>query len=157
MNIKYLVLILIFSILTSCSATGPKFSSLIAPADGNAVIYLYRPSQFVGSMIVPPIYLNNQHIFDLPNNGYARLEIEPGEYIIESRKKISIVSSAQGKVTINVKAGSTHYMTWQPTVSNSGVSGNISYASFSGGFMPVNSAIAIEEIKNCNRVYPKNK
>lgn len=116
MKRQYLVVVSAAALfLSSCSATGPKFQSSL-PRDGQADIYVYRPSKFKLSGDVVPIQLNGADSGKLKNGGYLHFTVRPGEHLITIPTsfwgwnveclpiKVQAVSSGEHFVALDVDA-----------------------------------------------------
>jgi Protein of unknown function (DUF2846) len=57
----------------------PDFK-LLPPKPGKAVIYVYRNSQFYGSLQDRELFLNDRSHGRVGNGQYRRIDLEPGEY-----------------------------------------------------------------------------
>ncbi len=156
---RYKVAFLVFAaFVAGCAATGPQFQPVQYVEPETALVYLYRPSQFVGGGITPPVFVDNVKQFELPNNGYAEMRLSPGKHVIETRKDSNIfISDAVGSVELEVEAGETYYIKWLPSMSNFGVvllATPVAYGSFRGGFRLVEETAALQNIAKCKKVYP---
>lgn len=74
------ILISVVLFLTSCGATGPKFTTLTNTESGYGVIYIYRPSAFLNGGAAPYVYINGEEKSKLKNGGYQLYKLPPGEY-----------------------------------------------------------------------------
>ena len=76
-----------------------------------ATIYIYRPSNFVGSIVTDHIYFNNKKICEIQNGGYLKYKV-----FTENTIAISVYGTALGtesdkltQLSINVTKGQTYY------------------------------------------------
>lgn len=110
-------------LVSGCGAKGEKFQSFKNPDNGKSLIYIYRPSSFVGSGVFYDIHTstnNNQDnvIGTLRNGGYIETEIEPGEVEVwgktESKSSVTLDAQAnnmycvKGTVGIGLLVGRPH-------------------------------------------------
>ena len=89
----------------------------------NATIYIYRPSNFVGSMVTDHIYINNKKICELKNGGYLEYKV-----FTENTITISVFGTALGtesdklsQVSMNVSKGQTYYFKIFPQFGKIGI------------------------------------
>lgn len=89
----------------------------------NATIYIYRPSNLVGSMVTDHIYINNKKICELKNGGYLEYKI-----FTENKITISVFGTALGtesdkisQVSMDVNKGQTYYFKIFPKFGKIGI------------------------------------
>lgn len=156
---KRLLLFLVILVISGCSATGPQFRPETSIENDYALVYLYRPSMLKGGGITPPVFIDNQELFDLPNNGYAVLKLTEGKHVIETREDGNfLLTDAVGKAEIIVEKNTVYYVKWLPFLADFGVvplGTPIAYGYFEGSFYPMSKDIALKEIKECKKVYPE--
>lgn len=58
-DLQVMALLAMMSLLAGCAAQGQAFQRAEAPPD-NAVIYIYRPYDFAGSLLHPPVTCGNE-------------------------------------------------------------------------------------------------
>ena len=75
-----IAIIFLSLLIIGCSATGPEFQRVAKVVETDALVYLYRPARFKGAAIVPPVFIDGIELFDLPNDGYAVLNLGPGKH-----------------------------------------------------------------------------
>ncbi len=73
-----LIVLMLFSMLTACSARGPAFSGLQKIDGNNSAIYVLRPSQIYGSGQPQAIYINGEEKDEIKNGGYLFYKTNPG-------------------------------------------------------------------------------
>lgn len=88
--------------LTGCGATGPKFTSIEIPQENESLVYVYRPSSFVGAAISYDIHVKEKDSSDkvigsLSNGGYIKYITKPKK--VEFWAKTESTSS----VTLDMK------------------------------------------------------
>ena len=82
-KIKFLIIFLIISILSSCSGTGSKNRPTISTTDtGNTTIYFTREGGFVGGGVLAKVVVNNSEIAQLGVNEYITSNVT-GNYRIK--------------------------------------------------------------------------
>lgn len=86
-------------IFTGCGAKGEKFGSFKLPTENKSMLYVYRPSSFVGGGVYYDINVNknndNEIIGTLRNGGFIEKEILPTENVevwakTESKASVSL-------------------------------------------------------------------
>jgi len=141
----------IFITLTGCAATlhkGPKFTVAPPPANGLALVYLYRPHS-PPLWRSPTIYINNLEIMDLYNQGYTYLYVKPGKYHIKTDWSFDAgAPDLEGDATF--KSGKTYYIKLGGNMSFSG--NTVKTSSSLGSISPV---MARSEIAQCMFINPK--
>jgi hypothetical protein len=72
--------------IAGCAAPieGPQFQPIATPAADKATVYIYRPSREFNLAGYPEIFINGEKKFALLNNGYAVLQLVPGDYEIKA-------------------------------------------------------------------------
>jgi hypothetical protein len=82
-KIKFLIILLIIPILSSCSGTGSKNRPTISTtATGNTTIYFTREGGFVGGGVLAKVVVNNSEIAQLGVNEYITSNVT-GNYRIK--------------------------------------------------------------------------
>jgi Protein of unknown function (DUF2846) len=71
-----------FVFITGCTASGPAFSPVEITDANKAIVYIYRPSNFIGGGSNPPVYVDEIKQGRLQNNGYLVYSIKPGKRMI---------------------------------------------------------------------------
>ena len=145
--------------LSGCSASGPLYAPTVIASEGNASVYLYRPSRSEGYLIVPPVSVDGTELFELANNGYAELTLSPGRHLIETKKDGNPIGpvDAVGSIEIEVEAGREYYIRWSPSMGDMKIipiANPVIIAQFSGLFIHLSKDDALSELKNCKRIYP---
>ena len=82
-KIKFLIILLIIPILSSCSGTGSKNRPTISTTGtGNTTIYFTREGGFVGGGVLAKVVVNNSEIAQLGVNEYTTSNVT-GNYRIK--------------------------------------------------------------------------
>ena len=82
-KIKFLIILLIIPILSSCSGTGSKNRPTISTTDtGNTTIYFTREGGFVGGGVLAKVVVNTSEIAQLGVNEYITSNVT-GNYRIK--------------------------------------------------------------------------
>lgn len=99
-----IILLGVVLLLSSCASLGPAYQKADKIPEGAGLVYLYRPSSFVGGGVSYDIKVGETVITTLYNGGYYSYFAKPGE--VEFWAKTESKSS----VTLDVKAGQTYYL-----------------------------------------------
>lgn len=92
-------------LLSACAPTlGPVFQKVDRAPEGAAVVYIYRPSSFIGGGVYYDVRANGVVVTTLYNGGYHPYVAKPGEV------EFSAKTEATSSVTLDVKAGQTYYV-----------------------------------------------
>jgi hypothetical protein len=109
-SIKYLgrsVLAILMVVVAGCAAapSGAKYNATAKPAEGRALIYVYRPNMMYGKLITFPVLMNHQKVADVGNSAFFKVPVAPGSY--------TFVTDTQGiddPITVDVKAGDIKFI-----------------------------------------------
>lgn len=106
-NVMYLLGILIFTstlLLQGCVTLGAQYQQLEVTPDDKAIVYIYRPSRFVGGGVSYNVYADKKIINTLYNGGYYPYILEPG--------KVEIWAKTESKSSVEfvAKAGRNYYV-----------------------------------------------
>ena len=77
---KKIIFFSLFLLLSSCAATGPKFTKLEVIQDDKALVYILRPSAPTVSTRKVNISINDELYVKLFNKGYTIARLHPGVY-----------------------------------------------------------------------------
>lgn len=107
---KKVFYLMVVVLLTSCSATGPKFQEYTLSKAENAVVYIYRPTKTVNCCVAPKVYINQTPKADLKNGGYVVYELPAGKH------EIVVGDGSFGftpeKISLSVAYGEIVYLKW---------------------------------------------
>lgn len=123
--------------LNACATTGSQFIKTTYANENEAVVYFYRPKEWVAGALSPTITDNGLIISKLSNGGYYRWQTTPGKH-----RLFTDTMYIDKPLTIEIKQGETHFVRLD---FKSGV--------FTGTWM-LNRVFpdqGIEEIKKCKR------
>lgn len=138
-----MIMVCFFSvlILNSCASLGPQFQKVETFPNDKGLVYIYRPSSFVGSVISYDVKVGETPVTTLYNGGYFPYFSEPGE--IEFWAKTESKSS----VTLDVKPCQIYY-----------IKGTVGVGFIVGRphLMVVESNVAEKEISQC-KLIPEKK
>ena len=90
--------------LAGCASLGPPFLPLASVPSGKAVVYLYRPSSFVGSAISFTVNAGELPVINLSNGGYFPYVTTPGRISFWAK------TEAESFVIIEVEPGMEYYL-----------------------------------------------
>ncbi|QKF66660.1 DUF2846 domain-containing protein [Arcobacter venerupis] len=91
---------------TGCGAKGEKFGSFKLPSENKSMLYVYRPSSFIGGGVYYDIHTNNNKdeiIGTLRNGGFIEKEITPNE-----NTEIWAKTESKASVSIDMKPNETY-------------------------------------------------
>jgi hypothetical protein len=137
--VRCFVLMLAVTMAFGCATKGPAFSK-IATADipaGKGVVYVYRPSGFVGAAVSYDIWRGNEKLGYLVQGGYFTYLANPGELELTAK------TEARASLTLDVRAGQEHY-----------VKGSVGVGAFIGRpkLEVVDAETGSREIQDCKRM-----
>jgi hypothetical protein len=102
-------------LLTGCGASGEQFKvGALKPTAGRALVYVYRPSTFVGiaNSEVAFLHLDGRRLARIRIGGYLAVPVSPGQHKVTTTQ--SAGDADTGKVlserSFSVHAGSTVYL-----------------------------------------------
>lgn len=91
-------------LLSGCASLGPVYQKVEAlPAD-QGLVYIYRPSSFVGGGVSYDVKVGETPVTTLYNGGYYPYFSAPGE--VEFWAK----TESRSAVTLDIKAGETYFL-----------------------------------------------
>jgi len=93
--------------LSGCGASGQQFSQFATPKQDRGLVYVYRPSSFVGGGVYYDIHVTNPSNSDfiageLVNGSYVQIDIPSGESEIWGK------TESKSSVTLDIKKGETY-------------------------------------------------
>ena len=114
MNKLSIISIFLLILLQGCSATGPLFEPENPPVENQSLLYIYRPNVEMLWMRTAVIYINDEKLVELPNQGYTSVKLSPGIYRVKQIwepwpgdfKWLSVPID----VDLTLKAGKTHFL-----------------------------------------------
>tara|TARA_B100001063_G_scaffold223224_1_gene230278 strand:+ start:1110 stop:1562 length:453 start_codon:yes stop_codon:yes gene_type:complete len=99
-------------IFTGCGAKGEKFGNFKMPSENKSMLYVYRPSSFVGGGVYYDIHANDNNkdevIGTLRNGGFIEKEMAPTENVeiwAKTESKASVSLDMKPNQTYCVKGG----------------------------------------------------
>lgn len=144
-----MVLVLVGGLLMSACATGPAFIVSEGPADGNALIYLYRPKAMGAGAKTPTVRINETHTVELYNGGYAEIEVPPGRNRLWIAKASIFETDWSGEVLVDAEPGKSYFVRFQPRLEHYG---GIYTVIFTTDFYQVDRSRGLEELFGTRRV-----
>lgn len=91
-------------VLGGCASQGPAYSSVESIPSDKGLIYIYRPSSFVGGGVYYDIHDGDTIVTTLRNGGYFPYFRDPGEVELWAK------TESKSSVTLDLKAGDTLYV-----------------------------------------------
>jgi hypothetical protein len=89
-------------VFTGCGAKGEQFKSFKTPAENKSMLYVYRPSSFVGGGVYYDVHAttssSDEIIGTLKNGGFIEKEMTPAENI-----EIWAKTESKSSVNLNIK------------------------------------------------------
>lgn len=80
-----LITLFLVVVLSACASTGPIYQPAPAPAPQDALIYVYRPANFVLSGRDAYFYVDDVNIVDLSTEGYSWFHVPAGNHTITQK------------------------------------------------------------------------
>lgn len=95
-------------VFTGCGAKGEKFGSFKIPSENNSMVYVYRPSSFIGGGVYYDVHTNDDNNKDeiigtLRNGGFIEKEITPKE-----NTEIWAKTESKASVSLDMKPNETY-------------------------------------------------
>lgn len=104
MNTAVVRVVAILVLCFGCTTSGPAFEAVGAVPQGKALVYIYRPSGFIGAGVRYHVAARGERIVYLTPGGYFPYIAEPGE--IEFWAK----TEAKETITTDLEPGATYYL-----------------------------------------------
>jgi len=98
------VAVLAISMTSGCASLGAPYQPVTSIPDGKALVYIYRPSSFVGGGVSYTVHAGEEPVIKLYNGGYTAQFLDPGETEFWAK------TEARASVTENLKPGKTYYL-----------------------------------------------
>ncbi|MBI5752531.1 MAG: DUF2846 domain-containing protein [Hydrogenophilales bacterium] len=110
------LVILSLALLAGC-ATGAKFAKQ-SPPPHETLIYIYRPSQLLGSAQRPDVKINFERIGSLVSGGYLAKRIYPGHHfiVLTGNGNPFTWNYPDWSTTVEAAAGTVHYFRYKSSV-----------------------------------------
>jgi len=136
-----IILLGVALLLSSCASLGPTYQKTDKIPEGTGLVYLYRPSSFIGGCVSYDIKVGETVITTLYNGGYYPYFAKPGEVELWAK------TESKSSVTLDVKAGQIYYL-----------KGTVGVGFFVGRphLMVVSTDIGEREIAEC-KLIPEKK
>jgi len=97
-----------------------------APSPGKALVYIYRPYNFIGSAAHDHLFINGIYWAYLKESEYAWMEVDPGAVVVSgttAEYTVDVVTAAASaaheatkkeneRIRFNAEAGKTYYLKW---------------------------------------------
>jgi len=79
-NMKKVVVVILLFLNACVATTGSQFSEPIYAHEDEAVVYFYRPKEWVAGGLSPTVLDNGLIVSKLSNGGYFRYNVNPGKH-----------------------------------------------------------------------------
>lgn len=106
----------VFVLLAGCASSATRFTGLVAPSAGKAVVYIYRVDSYVGAARqAPNVRVNYESIGPLLKYGYFRVEVNPGPtqvalYRLDKEDANYWRAAQDAIVNLKLEPNSTHFV-----------------------------------------------
>ena len=135
-NLLAFFALLLLGAMTSASAQDAKPAPPpSAPSPGKALVYIYRPYNFVGSAAHDHLFINGIYWAYLKSSEYAWMEVDPGKVVVSGTTAmytVDIVTAAataaheatkkeNERIHFDAEAGKTYYLKWSSEPMGAGV------------------------------------
>jgi len=154
---RHVCLIAICFLLSSCAATGPRFSGPSAPEPGKADVYVYRVSKFQAVLKPYDVLLDGQKVGSLVNSSYMKITVSPGAHNLtlvpayaewaEQRVSMSVRAQPDSTIYLRINLGMT---TTGALVKGSGT--GVTLWNSNNSLSSVPEAAALTELADLNAV-----
>lgn len=128
-----IALVLIALTLTGCASLGPAYQKVENFPEDKGLVYIYRPSSFIGGGVSYDVKVGEAPVTTLYNGGYYPYFVKPGEVEFwaktETKSAVTLdVKPGQeyyvkGTVGIGILVGRPHLMVVQPEIGATEISG----------------------------------
>jgi len=103
-NVIMLFSLLFLGLLSGCASLGPVYQEADLVPEDKGLVYIYRPSSFVGGGVSYDVKVGETPVTTLYNGGYYPYLSAPGE--VEFWAK----TESRSAVTLDVKVGETYFV-----------------------------------------------
>lgn len=99
-------------LLQGCTtmASGPQFQPGASPAEGQALLYVFRPDQDYARAVAPDMTVDGDKVGTIQNAGYVALKVAPGQHTVDIPHNFWNWDNHCAPATVQTKAGETHYV-----------------------------------------------
>ena len=133
--------------LPACSTTisSATFSPVTAE-EGQALVYIYRPSVMHNAMYSPDLYINDKLKFPVKNGNNVGFSLNPGEYKFEVAPDKNY--SGRTALSVNVIAGASYFIRVDTSLK---IVSSTNYEPYNRSFslIKVEQEMAVKEIAQC--------
>lgn len=133
----FFVFLCIALLLNGCATLGPIYQKVDTIQEGKALVYIYRPSSFIGGGISYNVKVGETVIATLYSGGYYPYLAKPGETEFWAQ------TESKSSVTLDIKPGQTYY-----------IKGTVGVGFFVGRprLIVVSSDVGAREIAECKLI-----
>ena len=152
---KIIVLISILGMLIGCAASGPIFKKSEPQSQGQATIYIYRPNQFFNAGGWPEIFVDDNKLFALKNQGYGVVQLPPGEHKIKAEGSMLFTNWYPGpmELTHTFEANKEYFVRVIPQLTSGMLIGSVVAVTGDAQISLIPEKSAMPEISETRRVY----
>lgn len=143
-SLKNLMVVAVLAVLTGCAATVPMApkeqdaasKTFAAPTNGQAGIYIYRTSAYVGKALKKGLSIDGVRIGETAPGVYFHREIKPGEHTVSTESEFG-----ENSLKFSAEGGKNYYFQQY-----------IKMGVFVGGsgITPVNEETGKQSVAQCN-------
>lgn len=140
--------------LTACVATGGKFVREAPANESEALVYIYRPAEFVGSAQRPNVKLDGVFLGSLVSGGYLAKRVPLGVHTLLLTGEVNpfIWNYSDRREEFTIERSGNYYFRYTPTSRSGQLSLSVTTISHSYKFQQVSEDVALNEIGELNRV-----
>lgn len=143
----YILLLSLF--ISACTTTNdnkPPFTPQLVP-QGKAIIYIYRPNEFVNGGAYPYAYINGIEKSPVYTGSYKPYIVKPGKHEITLKGSAFTWGSIPDKtVNIETKEGNIYYYRLSSQATDVTIIGSFTYIGRNIYFIPVPESVALSQL-----------
>jgi hypothetical protein len=143
------VLVLSLCFMEVKAEDSKNFNMGVIP-EGKAVIYVYRPSQFVNSAGYPYTYIDGEKKNPLYNGSYKAYFVSPGAHKVETIGGFWAWGLPDNKVDVTTEEGKRYYVRLTSGISDITIISSSVYMGKSLNFGSIPENIAVKEMSELN-------
>lgn len=105
-KIFLMAFIILVSCLSGCATLGPVYQKVDKIPDNSGLVYIYRPSAFIGGGLSPNLYtdLGKTFLTKIYSGGYFPYVAKPGKVFF------SAATETESSIALKVEPGQTYYI-----------------------------------------------
>lgn len=149
-------------VLGGCATPRPpnaqSFQEISASRPGFATLYIYRSHHEISRAVWPEMFINEQKVVDLKNEGYTVLFVRTGKYRIRTEKNSFMSGMDNIPGEFEIRQEGTYYLkfdrSYNQFMSQSGTYASPSFTRNYERWTLVSREIALPEISKCYFIQP---